>query len=94
MQEFWKKCLKGYAAFANNFEGFSHKQNLDEINKKILTFAKSLDLGKGATECRIKHLKHSADFVKVAKGSSLFPELHGGDRNAAAIFSPLVSGWE
>ncbi|XP_034269018.2 tigger transposable element-derived protein 1-like [Pantherophis guttatus] len=44
MQEFWKKCLKGYAAFANNFEGFSHKQNLDEINKNILILTKSLDL--------------------------------------------------
>ncbi|KAM3845052.1 tigger transposable element-derived protein 1-like [Vipera latastei] len=44
MQGFWGKCLNRYAAFANNFEGFNHKQNLDEINKKILTLTKSLNL--------------------------------------------------
>ncbi|XP_039192450.1 tigger transposable element-derived protein 1-like [Crotalus tigris] len=44
MQGFWEKCLNRYTAFANNFEGFNHKQNLDEINKKILTLTKSLGL--------------------------------------------------
>ncbi|XP_070600017.1 tigger transposable element-derived protein 1-like [Erythrolamprus reginae] len=43
MQEFLK-CLKCYNSFANNFEGFSPKQNLDEMYMKILTLTKSLDL--------------------------------------------------
>ncbi|XP_070600007.1 tigger transposable element-derived protein 1-like isoform X3 [Erythrolamprus reginae] len=43
MQEFLKylKCCK---TFANNLKGFSYKNNLDKMNKKILILTKYLDL--------------------------------------------------
>ncbi|KAM6452654.1 tigger transposable element-derived protein 1-like isoform 3-T3 [Liasis olivaceus] len=44
MQGIWKKCLKRFAVLVNNFEGFDHNKDLDEVNKNILTLTKSLDL--------------------------------------------------
>ncbi|XP_013920865.1 PREDICTED: tigger transposable element-derived protein 1-like [Thamnophis sirtalis] len=44
MQGIWKKCLKCFAALADNLEEFNQHQNLNEINKNILTLTKSLDL--------------------------------------------------
>ncbi|XP_013913045.1 PREDICTED: tigger transposable element-derived protein 1-like, partial [Thamnophis sirtalis] len=44
MQGAWKKCLKCFPVLVNNFQGFDHSKDLDEINKEILTLMKSLDL--------------------------------------------------
>ncbi|XP_026577826.1 tigger transposable element-derived protein 1-like [Pseudonaja textilis] len=44
MQGIWKKCLKCFAALADNLEEFDPHQHLDEIYKNILTLTKSLDL--------------------------------------------------
>ncbi|XP_063148794.1 tigger transposable element-derived protein 1-like [Candoia aspera] len=44
MQGIWTKCLKRFAARVNNFEGLDQNEHLDEINTKILTLTKSLDL--------------------------------------------------
>ncbi|KAM6471903.1 tigger transposable element-derived protein 1-like isoform 2-T2 [Liasis olivaceus] len=43
MRGIWKKCLKPFAV-VNDFEGFDHNENVDEINKKTVTLMKSLDL--------------------------------------------------
>ncbi|XP_007434210.1 histone-lysine N-methyltransferase SETD2 isoform X2 [Python bivittatus] len=53
MQGIWKKCLKRFAVLVNNFEGFDQNEDLDEINKKILTLTKSLDL-----EVDAEHVKN------------------------------------
>ncbi|XP_070600036.1 tigger transposable element-derived protein 1-like isoform X2 [Erythrolamprus reginae] len=47
------KCLKCYKAFANNFRGFSRKNNVDEISKNILTLTKSLHLEVEARDVNI-----------------------------------------
>ncbi|XP_007445249.1 tigger transposable element-derived protein 1-like [Python bivittatus] len=51
MQGIWKKCLKPFAV-VNDFEGFDHNENVDEINKKTLTLMKSLDLEVDAEDVR------------------------------------------
>ncbi|XP_070600016.1 tigger transposable element-derived protein 1-like [Erythrolamprus reginae] len=52
MQEFLK-CLKCYKAFANIFEGFSHKHNLDKMSRKIFALTKYLDLEVEAKDVNI-----------------------------------------
>ncbi|XP_015670871.1 tigger transposable element-derived protein 1 [Protobothrops mucrosquamatus] len=52
MQGIWKKCLKCFSALADNLEEFEQHQNLDRINKKILTLTKSLDLEVEAEDVR------------------------------------------
>ncbi|KAM3836532.1 tigger transposable element-derived protein 1-like [Vipera latastei] len=53
MQGIWKKCLKCFPALVNNFQGFDHNKDLDEINKEILTLMKSLDLEVSAEDVKI-----------------------------------------
>ncbi|XP_026577824.1 tigger transposable element-derived protein 1-like isoform X2 [Pseudonaja textilis] len=52
MQEFWRKCLKRFVALASNFELFHRTPNLDEINRKILTLTRFLDLEVDAEDVR------------------------------------------
>ncbi|XP_007441153.2 tigger transposable element-derived protein 1-like [Python bivittatus] len=52
MRGIWKKCLKRFAVLVNNFEGFDHNENVNEINKKTLTLMKSLDLEVDAEDVR------------------------------------------
>ncbi|XP_058029622.1 tigger transposable element-derived protein 1-like isoform X3 [Ahaetulla prasina] len=52
MQGFWRKYLKCFPLLVNNSVGFDQNQTVDEINKKILTLAKFLDLEVDAKEVK------------------------------------------
>ncbi|XP_026543104.1 tigger transposable element-derived protein 1-like [Notechis scutatus] len=52
MQGFWRKCLKCFPLLVNSSVGFDQNENVDEINKKILTLAKFLDLEVDAKEVK------------------------------------------